>query len=196
MRSRAGVGGLVTRQRLAGLTAIGKQRVRAVAPREVADRALLVGVVGDQRRVEIDVRSVLARRAASTRVRGRPLARRAALEPRGVAGDPVDHPKRCRRRHDLHEQDARSARRSPPSASVTARSRTTTPRSWPERRALRSASRSDSARVRARLVGDVGQQRAIGVRDQPGSVRRDLYRETTPIVRPLPGDPPELAFVL
>ena len=78
--------------------------MKAEAALEVDRRALLLGVRADQRRVDVD-HDPLRARAQLPRARPRSRPRRAQrLERPGVAGDPVDQPKRRRVRRDRPEQ--------------------------------------------------------------------------------------------
>ena len=88
----------------------------------------------------------------------------------------------------------RSHNASPPSASMTARSRITRPGSCPPRRRRNPPSPSDNARVSPVLSATCAEQRAARVRHQTLSVRRDLYGEVAAIALHLQGDPPELAL--
>ena len=71
---------------------------------EVPRRAVLLGVRGDQRRVQLD-RRPLGLHAEPPGVRARLVVRGAQpLEQRGVGGDRLDHPIRSRVRGHLSEQ--------------------------------------------------------------------------------------------
>jgi len=141
-------------QRLARLVEVGEQRMKAEAALEVARCALLVGVRTDQRRVDVD-----------RRLLGRPCELPSARPRVGVRGPQRSSPPSSRASWSITrnavESEAtapnsgawsrtarRSARQSPPSASITARSRTTRPGSWPERRSRSPASTLDSAWVK------------------------------------------------
>src|SRR5215210_6384967 len=88
----------------------------------------------------------------------------------------------------------RSARQSPPSQSITQRSRTTRPGSWRERRWRSDRRPLESARVSPAIVGYLGEQCTAGMGDQSVSVRRDFYGETAAITLHPQGDPPELGL--
>jgi len=110
----------------------------------------------DQRRVDIDHQLRRTRAelpSPCSRLGARGTQR---VEQPGLCGDPVDQPERRRVRGDRAEQrllvahDAQvrqTDRQSPPSASITARSRITRPGSWRPRRSRTLASASDNARV-------------------------------------------------
>ena len=186
-------------QRLAGLVAVGQQRVKAEAALEVAGRALLLGMRWRSASRRGRSSAARARRPASRRARapGRARARSASSSAR-VARDPVDHPKRRRVRRDRPEQRRpdHAPRRDRPGS--RRRRRASPPDRGPRgpdhgrrARSTQPASRSDSARVSPILSADLRQQRAARMRHQPVSVRRDFYRDMAPIALHLQGDPPE-----
>lgn len=163
----------------------------------VHGRALLLGVRVDQRRVDIDhdpVRShpKIPRPLPRTRP-GRPEH----VKQRGIAGDPVDQPKRRRVRCDRPEQRLLITHRAQVRQAVPAIGEhhreipnhptgivTPTPLAHPRQRQRQLAGEADP-------VSDLAEQRSPRVRDQTLSVRRDIYRETAPIALHLQGEPPE-----
>ena len=72
-----------------------------------------------------------------------------------------------------------SVTQSPPSASITATSRSTRPGSCAERRSRVPANASDNAVGQPDPIGQLDQQRDARVRHQPLSVRRHFYRSKT-----------------
>jgi hypothetical protein len=118
----------------------------------------------------------------------------------GVAGDLIDHPKRRRVRRCPAEQrgliaDHRHVRQT---VAAIGKHHCQVP---DDAAAIVAASpqlqRAELPRQRPRqagLVGDLGQQRAAGMRHQARSVRRDFYLHPAPIMRHPQGDPPESAL--
>jgi len=152
----------------------------------------------DQRRVEVDRQPLrssgqLPDALACTGVRRGTQP----VEKAGRGGDSVDHAKRGRGRRDGPEQRrlvTDAAQVGQAVASVGEHHRQITGHTAPIVTTAPLAQSSELARERPRqagLVGDLGEQRAAGVRHQPVSVRRDTYVERAPIACHLQGEPPE-----
>ena len=84
----------------------------------------------------------------------------------------------------------RSHNASPPSASITAKSRRTTPGSCPARRERVDAIAPDNASVRPTLSAKPRQQSAAGPRHHRRVIRNDMYLLLALRTRHLQGDPP------
>ena len=158
---------------------VSNQRVEPVAALVVPAALLLLGMRGDQRGVHVD-RQPLRRADQFPQPGSRSGVRRAQrLEQPGRRRDPLDHPERGRGRRHRPEQNglitgrSRSARHSPPSASITARSRITRPRSWLPARNPGSPTATDSARVSPACPRPGRTARCPRATPIP-SVRRDL----------------------
>ena len=185
-----------TAQRLARLIGVGLQRVKPVAALVVPGRLLLLGVRGDQRRVDVD-RQPLRRAVQLPEPLARPRVRRAqrVQQPR-VGGDPVDHPKRGRVRRDRPEQRLLIAHRAEIRHALAAvgehhRQITDHPARVMTATALLDRGQPQRQRLRQpQLVGHPRQQRAARVRHQPRSVRRDFYGYRASITHHLQGEPP------
>ena len=150
------LGGAITRsehpgQRFARLIEIRHQR-REPEPALVVRSGAVVGRVRDhERRVQIDRdlrrRSAqphaTARAAASARRSRSSIAGSAAI--RSIIRYALESEQTSPNNGRRSRRQPRSARQSPPSASVTARSRKTSPGSCPERRCLTAASPADNA---------------------------------------------------
>jgi hypothetical protein len=197
-----GVGAGVARsqlagQRLAGLIGVGQHRTKPEAALECARCAFLVGVRTDQRGIEID-RQPLGRADQLPRpLAGARMRRPQPTEPVRIASDRVDNPKRGRVRADRPEQRRLVTHRAQITqriAAVGQHHRQIPNHPTGIMAATPPAQGAEPKRQRMRqpgLVGYLRQQRTTGMRHQPLSVRRHLYRETAPIAHHLQGEPPE-----
>src|SRR5450631_1016163 len=135
--------------RLAGPVEIAQQRMMAVAALEVPGRVLLLRAGARERRVDVDhrpLRTVVPSRARALRPRpelprpARPSATAARNLPKhsssieAITRNAVEPDATLPYRSGWSRDAPRSAKQSPPSASITARSRSTTPGSCAERR--------------------------------------------------------------
>jgi hypothetical protein len=200
-----GVGAGVARaqqsaHRLTGLVAVGQHRVKAVAAFEVARRALLVGVRGQQRGVQIDRcqrrrPGELPHPGASPGV----CAIQRVEHPR-CAGDLVDHPKRRGVRGDRPEQRRLVADRAQVGQAVAAVGEHHRQITDHPARVMTGAALAQPGQLlgqllgQPRAVGHPSQQAAARMRDQTGSVRRHFYLHQAPIAHHLQGEPPESDF--
>lgn len=160
----------------------------------VARRALLVGVRDRQRGVQIDLdqtRACAAPPCPRTRLRTR---RADPLKRIRIVGDPFDQPVRGRVRRDRPEQRLPVAQRPQVTQRITAvgeHHRQITDHAPGRVPAGPLAQRRQGAIERARQpepIGRLGDQRGARMRDQPLSVRPDLYLHIAPTALHPQGD--------
>jgi hypothetical protein len=182
------------RERLAGFVRVGVERVEPIPVLVVPGCLLLLGVRGDQRRVDIDRQGF---RCPVQIPEPRPCAgvRRAHRVQRARRRrDPVDHPERGRVRRDLTEQGVLIADRAQVRDTLTtvgehhreiaehpARIMATTPllaRCQPRRQRT----------CQPDLVRDLPEQRSPRVRHQTCSVRRHFYGYWASVTHHLQGE--------
>ncbi len=187
-------------QRLAGLVAIGHQRMKAIAALVGPGRPFLVGVAADQRRVDVD-RDALRRPRQGPDMLASPGVRVGErVEQPGRRRDPVNDPERGRVRRHRPEQRVLVTHRSEIGKAVSAvgehhrQVADHAPGIVPGLALLQTRQTHRQRRGEPALVGDLRQQRAARMRHQPFSVRRDFYRDVAAIALHLQGDPPEPGF--
>ena len=170
--------------------------MKPVAALVVAGRLLLVGVGGDQRRVEIEHDRSGARPAptpATAPARAPRADGRAAprLDSDGRSPGTPSSPTRPPEQLLLIAQRAEVDTQSPPSASITHKSRTTSPGSCAERRSRVRASSSQKRLGQPHLVRHRDQQTAARVRHQARCRPPPLLPSQSGLRAHLQGDPPE-----
>ena len=155
---------------------------------------------GDQRGVQIN-RQPLRRAGQFPDTRTRPSVRiTQSIEQARCARNPIDHPKRGRRRRGRPEQHGLITDRTQVRQAVTAvsehhRQITDHPAAVMAAGPQPGLTDRDVQRPRQPgLISDLSQQGAAGTRHQPVSVRPHVYRDLAPSVRHLQGDPPESAL--
>jgi hypothetical protein len=164
---------------------------------ERARRALLLRVRADQRGVDVDhdpprpgarLPGVLTRPRTSGAQR---------VEQARVSSDPIDHPERRRVRGDRPEQHLLVTDCAQVGQTVAAIGQHHCQVPDHAARIVPAAPLAHARQRPRERVGEpepiraLGQQRGAGMRDQPVSVRRNIYGETAPIALHLQGDPPE-----
>jgi len=190
-------GSQLTGQRLAGLIRVGEQRVKAIAALERARRPVLLGMAGDQRRVQVDRQ--LARGAKEL---PRPCSRPGVCGPQPlqagrVTRDLIDESERRRGRGNTPEQrrlitHRLQVREAVPAVGKHHRQVCDHAAGVVSAAPLAHPAQPDRQCPRqARLLSHTGQQRAARVRHQAVSVRRDFYGNPALIMRHPQGDPPE-----